>query len=205
MINIPESEQLQRAVAVAIAEGWEWDTVLTVMQHIVVTEADVSSALREFTAAKQRARDWGLDLNRAYNVTKQEQAEQQGSGSKTMTLKLLVHIDGRNQLVRLVDAETGAVVEGASIGRLYNYRQEPGMSGPVAQVSLTLEGVPVEYERPDAEDVLQAGLLHATPYRARPHQVVQCSCGEVLQQCRCLGPHDTVTVPQGCATCKGRS
>jgi hypothetical protein len=37
------------------------------------------------------------------------------------------------------------------------------------------------------------------------HEVVKCSCGAILRQCRCMNPAKLVTVlPAACERCKGR-
>lgn len=35
------------------------------------------------------------------------------------------------------------------------------------------------------------------------HEIVKCSCGAVIRQCRCIGPHKVVRViDRGCADCQ---
>lgn len=36
------------------------------------------------------------------------------------------------------------------------------------------------------------------------HKRIVCSCGAVIAQCRCPGPHETETWANACAACKAR-
>lgn len=33
------------------------------------------------------------------------------------------------------------------------------------------------------------------------HQIIKCTCGEIILQCRCLGPHTIKLIPRGCLKC----
>lgn len=34
------------------------------------------------------------------------------------------------------------------------------------------------------------------------HEIVKCSCGAIILQCRCIGPHKVRIVTRGCTNCK---
>jgi hypothetical protein len=34
------------------------------------------------------------------------------------------------------------------------------------------------------------------------HKIVKCSCGQIITQCRCMGPKPTVIIQNGCDRCK---
>lgn len=36
------------------------------------------------------------------------------------------------------------------------------------------------------------------------HEIVKCSCGTVIRQCRCIGPKVTRVIPHGCTACQVR-
>lgn len=33
------------------------------------------------------------------------------------------------------------------------------------------------------------------------HEIVKCSCGTIIRQCRCIGPHTVRVVDRGCDAC----
>ena len=34
------------------------------------------------------------------------------------------------------------------------------------------------------------------------HGILMCSCGRIILQCRCIGPHTPQVIPNGCERCK---
>lgn len=36
------------------------------------------------------------------------------------------------------------------------------------------------------------------------HEIIKCSCGAIIAQCRCMAPNKTIrTIDNGCENCKG--